>query len=205
MSPAPWVRAAKRRRPADCGEGAYFGRLPSCRWWAARCRRPSTLPDSFQPQPVPSSSNFAPGSSGPKLAMYIGLEELMVVGAHRALAAVEHFELHALELGGDRLRLVRFGFRDGLGEHAHLVDGARIPQAEAGTWRGNRLLELLRIDSGAELLTPSWIAKTRCEVGLLDRGRPAGAAGVIGVPVNLQARVGRRLEQQRDVLNPSCR
>ena len=38
--------------------------------------------------------------------------------------------------------------------------------------------------------------------GLLDRSRAAGAAGVIGVPVGLQAGVGRRLQQQREVLAP---
>ena len=55
----------------------------------------------------------------------------------------------------------------------------------------------------AALGTPSVMAKTRCEqAGLLDRGRAAGAAGVIGVPVRLQARVGGRLEQERDVLAP---
>ena len=40
------------------------------------------------------------------------------------------------------------------------------------------------------------------EVGLLDRGRTAGAAGIIGVPVDLQAGVGRGLQQQREVLPP---
>ena len=34
------------------------------------------------------------------------------------------------------------------------------------------------------------------------RGRAAGAARIVGVPVDLQARVGRRLEQQREVLAP---
>ena len=40
------------------------------------------------------------------------------------------------------------------------------------------------------------------EVGLLDRGRAAGAAGIIGVPVHLQAGVGGGLQQQREVLAP---
>ena len=40
------------------------------------------------------------------------------------------------------------------------------------------------------------------EAGLLDRGRAAAAAGVIGVPVDLEPGVGRGLQQQRDVLAP---
>jgi arginase family enzyme len=40
------------------------------------------------------------------------------------------------------------------------------------------------------------------EVGLLDRGRAAGAAGVIGVPVDLQPGVRGGLQQQREILAP---
>ena len=40
------------------------------------------------------------------------------------------------------------------------------------------------------------------EVGLLDGGRAAGAAGIIGVPVDLEPGVGRGLQQQREILAP---
>ncbi len=40
------------------------------------------------------------------------------------------------------------------------------------------------------------------ETGLLDGGRAAGTAGIIGVPVDLQAGISRSLQQQRDVLAP---
>ena len=40
------------------------------------------------------------------------------------------------------------------------------------------------------------------EPRLLDRRGAASAAGVIGVPVGLQARVGRRLQKKRDILAP---
>ena len=40
------------------------------------------------------------------------------------------------------------------------------------------------------------------EARLLDRGRPARAAGIVGVPVDLQAGVGRGLQQQGEVLAP---
>ena len=40
------------------------------------------------------------------------------------------------------------------------------------------------------------------EVGLLDGGRTAGAAGVVGVPVDLESGVGRSLQQQREILAP---
>ena len=40
------------------------------------------------------------------------------------------------------------------------------------------------------------------QVGLLDRGRAAGAAGIIGIPVHLQPGVGGGLEQQREILAP---
>ena len=40
------------------------------------------------------------------------------------------------------------------------------------------------------------------QVGLLDRGRATGAAGIIGVPVHLQPGVRRCLQQQREILAP---
>ena len=68
----------RRRSPKSRGDGG--GRRPAV---AFSCYGRSilqvvgrtvstalTAPMVFQPQPVPSSSNFAPGSSGPKLPMY---------------------------------------------------------------------------------------------------------------------------------------
>src|SRR5260221_447208 len=39
-------------------------------------------------------------------------------------------------------------------------------------------------------------------MGLVERRRPAGAAGVIGVPVDLQAGIRRRFQEQGEVLTP---
>src|SRR5258707_7731308 len=56
-----------------------------------------------------------------------GLEELMVVGAHEAVAAIEDGDLHALELLRDLLRVGRLCLLDRLHQHRHFVEGARIP------------------------------------------------------------------------------
>src|SRR3954447_21082085 len=40
------------------------------------------------------------------------------------------------------------------------------------------------------------------QVGLLDGGGAAGAAGIIGVPVHFQSGVGGSLEQQGEILAP---
>src|SRR5882757_8909048 len=58
------------------------------------------------------------------------LEELVIVLAHVALAAVEHFDLHAFERERDLDRIDRLGLVGGRRQHPHLVDGARIEQAE---------------------------------------------------------------------------
>src|SRR4051812_22393568 len=69
-----------------------------------------------------------------------GLEELVIVLPHHAFAAVVHIELHALERLGDLDRLERLRLVGSGSEHPHLVDGARIEQAEI-VFRPERLFE----------------------------------------------------------------
>ena len=58
------------------------------------------------------------------------LEELVIVLAHGAFAAVVDVKLHALERRGDFDRIERFGLFGCGRKHPHLIDGARIEQAE---------------------------------------------------------------------------
>ena len=59
------------------------------------------------------------------------LEELVVIFAHVAFAAVKGREFHAFELRRDSLRLVGIGFFNRLHQHAHFVYNARIPDRQA--------------------------------------------------------------------------
>src|SRR6185437_12916947 len=115
------------------------------------------------------------------------LEELVVVRTHKAFTAVENVELHALQRCGDLYRVERLGLLGGSLEHPHLVDRARIPErhillgAEVFLEVHRRLVAGIR-DAFGDLID------LMIEASLLDRGRPAGAAGIVGVPVNLEAR-----------------
>ena len=159
-----------------------------------------TVPISFQPQPVPSSSNFAPGSDAEAADVH-GLEELVVVLAHEALAAAEKLGLHALELFCDRFRVVRLGSVCRLRQHPHLVDHPRVVKRDTllGAERG---LCFLRFRRGGVSDAFRNLEDVVRQPGLLDRSWAAGAASVIGVPVYLQAGVCGGLQQEREVLSP---
>ncbi len=129
------------------------------------------------------------------------LEELVVVLAHDAVAAVEDVVLHVFQGRSDLHRLDRLGLFSREREHAHLVDGARIEQAEA-VLRAQRLFKSHRrvvLDVGVAF---GDLEDLIVEVALLDRGRAAGAACIVGVPVDLQTGVRCGLEQQGEVLAP---
>ena len=68
----------------------------------------STLATTRQPHPVFSSSNGSLARAIAERRDVHGLEELVIVGAHESLAAVEHVELHALELRRDLAGSVDF-------------------------------------------------------------------------------------------------
>ena len=129
----------RRVRPGGSGRTAYasngyFGRSILQVVGSMVCAV-SILAMSFQPQPVFSSSN---GSFSVRFAErgYVHrLEELVIVLAHVALAAVEDFKLHAFERERDLDRIDRLGLVGGCRQHAHLVDGARVEQAEVVSWR----------------------------------------------------------------------
>ena len=130
------------------------------------------------------------------------LEELMIVGPHEAVAAVVDGDLHAVELGRDLERLDRLRFVGGLDEHADLIDGARIEQRDRRPWRGTPSRTRGPAAYGS-FATPSAIDKHAIrQIGLLDRRRAAGAAGIVGIPIDLQSGVGRGLDQQGDILAP---
>ena len=104
------LRGADRRRirqeqtaPARAIRGGANAVLvrphPSCRSWAAWSAAVSILATSCQPQPVFSSSNGSFVGPLAERGDVHRLEELVVVLAHDALAAVEHLELHVLERG----------------------------------------------------------------------------------------------------------
>ena len=90
----------------------------------------SIFATSFQPQPVFSSSNGSLCGAFAERRDVDRLEELVVVLAHEALAAVEHLELHAFERERDLDRIDRLGLLGGRRQHPHFVDGARIEQAD---------------------------------------------------------------------------
>ena len=112
-----------------------------------------------------------------------------------------HLDLHALELGGDLCRLRRICFLDRLDQHVHLVDAARIEQLlpDPGA---ERLLEILRRFVGNVRIALGDLKHAIGYIRLLDGGRAADAAGIIGVPIDLKAGIGRRLEQQREIVGP---
>jgi hypothetical protein len=131
-----------------------------------------------------------------------GLEELVIILAHGALAAVEHVELHPLERSGHLHRIKRFGFFCRKREHPHFVDGARIENSLTVIFRSERLFESLRglvIDVRMPLGDLEHLV---VQIGLLDGGRTAGTARVIRVPVDLQSGIGGSLQQQGKVLAP---
>src|SRR5579863_8680734 len=113
------------------------------------------------------------------------LQELMVVLAHDAAAAIEHIELHVFKRGCDLDRFDRVGFFGSRLEHAHLVDRARIPERHVGLG-AEGLLEIHRDLVAGIRNAFGDLEHLAFEAGLLDRGRAAGATGVIGVPVDLQ-------------------
>ena len=135
-----------------------------------------TVPMSFQPQPVFSSSNFAPGSSGPKLAMYMSWKNWW---SSRRIHAPP--PSNASIFISSSLAAIARGSSD---------FASRIAWASMRIWFTTRgyqrvLLTLARNSSsnfcasaGAELTTPSRIWNTRCErpVCLIAVGPPAPPA-----------------------------
>jgi hypothetical protein len=72
------------------------------------------------------------------------LEELVIIASHPRLAAVECLDLHIFEPCRNRTRLVRFRLPDRLGEHAHLIYDARVPEGIVDLG-AELFLELLRV------------------------------------------------------------
>src|SRR4029077_961096 len=103
-----FVHLASRRK--DCVRGLYPGNV----------------------RPTPTGALFVELLGGLEWAEtrdVHGLEELVVVLTHPAFATGEHLELHAVELGGDGFRIIRFRLLDRFGQHPHRVEGARVPDA----------------------------------------------------------------------------
>src|SRR5271165_1718501 len=105
--------------------------------------------DGADELPAPAGAFLVELRAGVELAETTdihGLEELVVVLAHEAVAAAEDPGLHTFELLGDRLGVVRLRFVRRLREHPHFVDRARIEQPDAflGAERGLPFLRLRR-------------------------------------------------------------
>src|SRR5262249_34775911 len=112
------------------------------------------------------------------------LEELVVIPAHEALAAVEDFDLHALELEPYLVELGALRLVDCRRQHVHLTEGKRIEDRHPilvakgllGGLRGSMF------NVGRTLLDGEYAMVEAC---LLYRGRAARASRIIGVPVDL--------------------
>ena len=129
------------------------------------------------------------------------MEELVVVLSHEAFAAVEDLELHVLQCQPDFDRIHRLGLVDGGRQHAHLVHCTRVLDRHLVLVAKHRFRRL----RSCVILVGRALADFEhpvVETGLLDRGRPARAAGVVGEPVDLQAGIGGGLQEQREILAP---
>ena len=146
-----------------------------------------TVPMSFQPQPVFSSSNFAPGSSGPKLAMYMSWKNWW--SSRRIHASPPS---NASIFISSSLAAIARGSSD---------FASRIAWASMRIWfttRGyQRVLLTLARNSSSNFCASAGAAVGHAfedlehpvrKAGLPDRGRAAGAPGVISVPIDREPR-----------------
>ena len=146
---------------------------------------------SFQPK----GRSLFPGRTAPfswyaRRAKYrSGWKQLIDHLAHQPLAAVQHLEFYAFECHRDHLadRVDRLGLVGRGRQHAHLVDGTRIEQAEVvfGAERFFKPLRARIVDIRNALVDLEHLV---IEVGLLDGGRSTRTAGIIGVPARPSGR-----------------